>query len=128
MCSSQLLIFSVLVMAALSAAAPALREVFGRCDGAKMSGTVTLHASGFPCAHGISVAPSGHFSSFRVRPSGSLIATICAFPTALQIGSLSCEWRVYLGVLFLHESLCRPSASTLLPHMQVFGWHVTDPR
>ena len=34
---------AVFLTAALSAAALALREVFGRCDGAKVSGTVTSH-------------------------------------------------------------------------------------
>ena len=71
--------FAVLLTAALSAAAPGVREVFGRCDGAKVSGTVTSHARGLPCAHGISVAPSGRFPSSRVRPRGSLTAGICAF-------------------------------------------------
>ena len=50
-------------LAALSAAVPALREVFGRCDDAKVSCTVTSHTSGLSCVHGISVAPSSHFPS-----------------------------------------------------------------
>ena len=83
--------FAVLLTAALSAAAPAVREVFGRCDGAKVSGTVMSYASGLLFAHGISVAPSELFSSSRVRPCGSLTAGICAFLTALQIRSFSCE-------------------------------------
>ena len=61
------LYFVVLHTAALSAAAPAVREVFGRCDGVKVSGTVTAHVRGLPCAHEISVAPSGRFSSPLVR-------------------------------------------------------------
>ena len=115
-------------MAALSAAAPAEREVSGRCDGAKVSGTVTTHARGLPFAHGISVAPSGRFPSSRVRPRGSLTVGICAFLTTLQIRSFSYEWRICLGVLFLHESPWSPLAATLLPQMQVCGWHVTDPK
>ena len=75
--------FAVLLTAALSAAAPAVTEVFGRCDGAKVSGTVTSHARGLPCAQGISVAPSGRFQSSRVRPRSSLTAGICAFLIAL---------------------------------------------
>ena len=35
--------FAVLFATALSATAPAVREVFGRCDGAKVSGTVASH-------------------------------------------------------------------------------------
>ena len=87
--------FAVLLTAALSAAAPAVREVFGRCDGAKVSGTVTSHASGLPCAHGICVAPSGRFPSSRGRPSGSLTAGICAFLSALQTRSFSCVASMY---------------------------------
>ena len=92
--------FAVLLTAALSAATPAVREVFGRCDGAKVSGTVTSHTRGLPFAHGIRVAPAGRFPSSRVRPSGSLIAGICAFLTALQIKSFRCEWRICLGGAF----------------------------
>ena len=113
-------------MAALSAAAPAVREVFGRCDGVKVSGIVTFHASGLPCAHGISVAPSGRFPCSRDRPRGSLPAGICAFLTALQIMSFSCEWRIWREMLNQLESSWSPLASTLLPQMQVCGWHVTD--
>ena len=83
--------FAVLLMAALSAAMPAVTEEFGRWDGAKASYTVTSHARGLPCAHGISVSPSCGFPSSRVRPTGSLTAGICAFLTALQIRSFSCD-------------------------------------
>ena len=78
---------AVLLTAALSAAAPAVREVFWRRNGAKVSGNVTSHASGLSCAYGISVTPSGRFSSSRVRPSRPLTAGmvgVCRFRAIMK--------------------------------------------
>ena len=45
--------------AACLAAALASDDVILTCESAKVSGTVTFHASGLPFDHGIKVAPSG---------------------------------------------------------------------
>ena len=66
--------FVFLAMAALSAAAPACREVLSRWDCAYVSGTVTSQAIGFPRVQVIKVAPSGRLASSRYRPTGSLEA------------------------------------------------------
>ena len=98
--------FVVLLTAALSAAAPAVSEVLGRCDGAKVSGTVTSHASGLPCAHGISLAPSGRFPSSRVRPGAAVL-----FRPLSKLGHLADFCECVLGCCFclnVHETLSHP--------------------
>ena len=86
--------FVALLMAASSAAAQAVVEVSCRCDAAYVSGTITSQASGLPRVHATRVAPSGLLPSALDSPMGSLLARICAFLTARQNRSLSCEWRM----------------------------------
>ena len=83
-----------LLIAAVSAAAPATHEVWLRCDAAYVSGTVTSQTRGFPCDHGRSVTPSGRFPSERDKPRGSLEDGIWALLMALHMMSLSGEWRM----------------------------------
>ena len=83
--------FVVLLTAAFSAAAQVVVEVSCRYDAAYVSETVTSQASGLPRVHGNRVAPSGLLPSVLNSPMGSLLAGICAFLTARQIRSLSCE-------------------------------------
>ena len=66
--------FVFLAMAALSAAAPACREVISRWDCAYVSCTVTSQAIGLPRAQGINVSPCGRLVSSRDRPTDSLEA------------------------------------------------------
>ena len=84
--------FVVSLTAAFSAAARVVVEVSCGCDTAYVSGTVTSQASGLLRVHGTRVAPSGLLQSALESPiGGSLLAGICAFLTARQIRSLSCE-------------------------------------
>ena len=74
--------FTILSMAALSAAAPAQTDVRGRYDAANVSATVTSHAMFLPRPHGTIEAPSGLllavWPSFplnaKQRPAGSFWA------------------------------------------------------
>ena len=71
------------------AAAPASDDVILMCESAKVSGTVTSHASGLPFDDGIKVAPSWRLPPFVMSSVGSLCAGICASLTARQIMSFS---------------------------------------
>ena len=55
----QLLIFCWFAYGCFVCCYKCCKRVFGKCAGAKVSGTVTSYASGLPCANGINVAPSG---------------------------------------------------------------------
>ena len=101
--------------------AQAVVEVSCTCDAAYVSGTVTSQASG------TRVAPSGLLPSALYSPMGSLLAGICAFLTARQIRSLSCEWRMWRGSLLRQANPCRPLASTVAPHTHVWGWYMFVP-
>ena len=81
---------------------------------------------GLPRTHGISVAPDGRFPSVRDRPIGSLVAGMWPFFKARQMRSstASDDGR---GELFLQERPWIPLASTAVPQIQVWGWHVVDP-
>ena len=89
----------------------------------QVSGTVTSQARGLPRVQSTRVAPSALFPSCLRRPIDSLLAGIWAFFTALQRMSLSCEWRMWRGVLLRHARPWSPLASTVAPHMHVWGWH-----
>ena len=117
----------ILFVAALMAAAPAHSVVSTMWEAAYVSVTVTSQASGLPRTHGISVAPSGRFPSVRDRPIGSLVARMWPFVTARQMRSFNWECRMCLGELFLQERPFNPLASTALPQIHVWGWHVVDP-
>jgi len=71
------------------AAAPAVVAVSAKWESAKVSGTVTSHASGLPFAQGSSVTPSGRLPSSRLRPAGSFTAGTDAFLKARHKMSLS---------------------------------------
>ena len=58
--------------AARFAAELAITEMSFRYESENVSGTVTSLASGLPCDHGMSVAPSGRFPSVLDKPAGSL--------------------------------------------------------
>ena len=59
-------------------------DVLGKCEGAKVSGTVTSHAMDLPRCHGMSVHPSTRFSlPLRFNPLGSFFDSILAFTSAL---------------------------------------------
>ena len=60
--------FVFLMVAELSDAAPACREVLPRWDCAYVSLTVTSHAIGLLLAHGTNDAPSGRLAFVRDRP------------------------------------------------------------
>ena len=117
----------ILFTAALVAPAPPHSAVSTLWEVAYVSVMVTSQWSGLPCTHGISVALSGRFLSIRDRPIGSLVAGIWAFFTAYRWRSFNCEWRMCLGELFLQERSWSPLASTAVPQMHVWGWHVVDP-
>ena len=77
------------VDAACLAAAPASDDVILMCESAKVSETVTSHASGLPFDHGIKVAPSGRLPPCVMSPVGFLCAGICARLIARQMMSFS---------------------------------------
>ena len=76
--------------------APAHSAVSTIWKAAYVSVTVTSQASGLPRTHGISVAPSGRFSSVRDRPICFLFTWIWVFFTASQMRSFNCECRMCL--------------------------------
>ena len=104
--------------AARFAEAPAITEVSFRCESANVSGTVTSQASGIPCDHGMSVAPSERFPSVLDKPAVSLKTGILARLIDLQMMSFSSACRCYRALLRLHESPCRPLVFTSFPHGQ----------
>ena len=77
------------VDAAWIAAAPASDDVILMCESAKVSGTVTSHASGLPFDHGIKVASSRRLPACVMSPVGSLCAGICARLIARQMMSFN---------------------------------------
>ena len=117
----------VLLVAACSAAAPAFLAELITWASAKVSGTVTSHASGFPLAHGRIVVPSGRLPSSRIKPTGSITAWIWARFSARQMISFRCLWRCCLGPLLRQANPWRPLASTGLPHPQSCGSHALQP-
>ena len=81
--------FSILSLAASSAAAPAFLDVPLRCEAAWVSGEVASQRGNFPSCHAVKVTPSGRLASVRCKPSGSLIDGMFALDNALQIMSFS---------------------------------------
>ena len=77
------------VDAACLAADPASDDFILTCESAKVSGTVTFHASGLPFDHGIKVAPSERLPPCVMSPVGSLCAGIYARLIACQMMSFS---------------------------------------
>ena len=118
--------FSILRLAACSAAAPAVFDVPSRCEAreahVRVSGEVASQRRHFPACHGVKVTPSGCLASVRCKPSGSLVEWMFALDKDLQIMSLSKWWRSWrpAAALLLHESPCVPKASTNEPQRQ--GW------
>ena len=70
---------SSLRAAASSAAKPAV------CVAADVQITVTTQVSGFPCAYGTEVRPSGGFPSERDRPLGPLVIGVSVVEKALAM-------------------------------------------
>ena len=89
------------------------------CDVAYVSGTVTSHANVLPLDHGRSVTQSGFLPFCRTRPVDSLWAGTLVRFTALQMTSLSTEWRWCRATDLLQDRPWRPLASTGLPHTHV---------
>src|SRR5271157_2402167 len=96
--------FSFFSFEALSAAAPALVEVSGKCDWAKVSGTVASQAKHFPSSQLTRVHPSGRQSPERMRPTGSLQAGTPALIRAQCTMSLICACRACLPALLRQDS------------------------
>ena len=119
--------FKVLSDAAWFAADPASIEVSPTWERAKVSATVTSHASAVPLAHGMSVAPSGLLPSARMRPTGSLTAGICALLTTLHMMSFKCACLICLAALFRQDRPWSPLASTSLPPGHVCGSQTLAP-
>ena len=65
--------FSILRLAASSAAAPAFLDVPLRCEVAWVSGEVASQRRHFPACHAVKVTPPGCLASVRYKPSGSLV-------------------------------------------------------
>ena len=61
------------------AAAPLSDDVILMCESAKVSGTVTSHASGLPFDHGIKVAPSERLPPCVMRPGFLVYRNLCPF-------------------------------------------------
>ena len=73
----------------ISLLAPASDDVILMSESAKVSGTLTSHASGLPFYLGINVAPSGRLPLCVMSPVGSLCVGICARLIARQMMSFS---------------------------------------
>ena len=80
--SMHLVVFKVV---ACFTAAPASTAVSLRWNSTNVSGNVTSHASGFPCDHGMSMAPSDRFASVQDCHTGSSTTIISACLMALHI-------------------------------------------
>ena len=98
-----ILIAVALIAVALIAASSASVDILHIWDSAKMSMMVTSHARSLPLAHGINMMPSGRLPSVRIRPTGSLAASVLAHRIDLQIRWLICECPCFLTALFLQE-------------------------
>jgi len=107
-----------LVLATLSAAAPAMVAVSVSYELAYVSGTVTSHARGFPLAEVSSVTPSGRLPLSRVRPTGSFIAGTCALLNARLFSWL---WCWCLVALLRHSKPWSPRA-LICPQILQVGW------
>ena len=80
--------FCSFLMAAPSAAPPAVAKVAEMYDSARVSVTVTSQVRQRPPCHGICVSPSGRLPSDLNNPSGSLTDGMSARFKALQTRSL----------------------------------------
>ena len=95
---------------------------------AKMSGTMTSHATHLPRLKGIIVTPSGRLPSSRSKPNGSFIDVMPARSIALQTMSLMELCLICLPAFLRHDSPWMPRASTFVPHTQMCGWHSSAPK
>src|SRR6266536_434188 len=91
------------LIAAFSAALPAVVAVICLYDSARVSATVTSQVRHLPRDQGINVTPSGLFPSERDSPAGSLVAGTLAVTNALQIMSFMCACLMVRPVLRLHK-------------------------
>ena len=93
-----------------------------------MSATVASQIRHFPSFHVERVSPSGLFPSDRDNPAGSVVAGILAWTSALLTISLIWVCLECLPVCLLQDRPCLPLASTVTPHLHLYGWHKVEPR
>ena len=117
-----------LLVAALSAAADGVMEVRGRWVVAKVSGTVTSHATYLPRLQGIIVTPSWRLQSSRSKHNGSFIDGMPARRIALPTMSLMELCLICLPAFLRHDSPWMPRASAFVPQTQMCGWHSSAPK
>ena len=88
---------------------------------AKVSGTVTSHATHLPRLQGIIVTPSGRLPSSGSKPNGSFIDGMPAQRIALQTMSLMELCLICLPAFLQHDSPWMPRALTFVPQTQMCG-------
>src|SRR6218665_1839002 len=125
--SKRLSYLVIFLVAANSAAAPAVVFVAYRYDEAAVSIMVASHTRLRPPRQGINVSPSGLFPSVRESPGCSLMLGIpaCVRPLLMMSFMVAC-----LAIRFgprPHDRPCEPFAVTTVPHRQVLGSHITLP-
>ena len=116
------------LVAANSAALPAHCDDWDTYDWATVSITVTSQSAHFPAFHGMSVIPSGRFPSLLDSPAGSFMEGTSARCNALAIKSLMALCLAWRTEPSLHESPCKPLASTIAPQTHWCGLHNAVPR
>jgi len=102
-------------VAAISAAAPALRAVELTYEAACVCATVTSQVRGFPDCHGTKVSPSGRLPSDLNKPTGSLVAGMPADTKALVTTSFGVWCLAMRPGASLHVKPWSPRASTWEP-------------
>ena len=107
--------FTVLRVAASSAAEPASRAAAATYESANGQMTVTSQVSGFPASQRTRERPSGRFPSDQLRPSGSLVHGMPAETTARATKSFRALCLAGLLGAFLETKQCSPCASTRAP-------------
>src|SRR6218665_3094090 len=104
--------------AASSAALPAVVEVKGMYDAARVWMLVKSQVVYLPLDHGTSIAPSGLFPSVRRRPGGSLERRMSALKSDLHMMSFIAKWRLARALDCLPTSPWWPLGLVVSPH-----WH-----
>jgi len=120
--------FAILLVSATDAAAPATREVWTRCDGARVSGQVKSHTSYQPQDHGMRVAPSGRIPWLRKSPRGSNMGWMPALRSKRAMRSFTIWWRVWRTALLLQARQWWLLGCTLAPQTHVCELTIGQPR
>lgn len=126
----QLLIFVIFLLAARSAAAPAVDARWWQYEAAKVTVTVTsqiMQIMHLPALHVMRVQPSSHFPSDLDRPGGSFDDGKPVFISEWHKMSLRAVCRVIWAGPSWQEGLWWPYRSTKVPQGQLCSIHCVAP-